>query len=136
MDNKNIQNWIRANLIFINKYTLKKINYKIITYENLNDINKIPDFILEILNNWLSQIRYKKIDTETYKKIKLLNIMNEFSLTHKLKQYSNCIHIKDIKKYSYNFFDDNYPLILDKIPYENEWYDIDYFINEKNNLLI
>jgi hypothetical protein len=91
-DDIEIEHWIRSSMIFINYKLLKKIDYKFITYnyrdyvdskKTINIDKKLKDF----LNKWLSNKRYKYLDTLEKKNIKLFCIYNEWKFTNKIEKY-------------------------------------------------
>jgi hypothetical protein len=103
---------------------MKSIEYKIISYETPG--LKLPDNVESKLKIFLSHPRYAARSPEVIK-MKRINILNEYMLTHKLMKYGDIIHFKDIKKYAYNFFDPNYILSFDKVPCGDDWVDIETF---------
>lgn len=96
-DDFKLKHWLRSSLIFINSVLFRKINYKFLTY----DINKIydgdkltlhlSDYLYKFLNNWLINDRYKYLNDDNKKKIKLSCIYNEWKFTNKIEKYGKII---------------------------------------------
>jgi hypothetical protein len=133
-----MNNWIRSNFFLFNKNIFIKISDKIIYFDNktnIQDIN-INNNIKHSINNWINfNERYKNLN-ESQKKIKFKNILNEFILSYNIGKYGKIIDLRKIKKYSYNFFDSNYNLKFDMVPYNNNWYDINEFLKKKQEYLL
>jgi hypothetical protein len=138
IEDMSFNKWIRANFILCNKNIFNKIFDKIMYFDDKTDIQKIKisNNTKENITNWIYlNERYKNL-SEHQKIIKFKNILNEFVLSYNINQYCDLIELKDIKKYSYNFFDSNYELKYDKVPFECNWYDINEFLDKKKTLKI
>jgi hypothetical protein len=103
---------------------MKSIDYKVISYES--NLPPLSNNLEVKLKTFLMHPRYS---THTTSMITMnrINILNEYLLSYKLMKYGDVIHLKDIKKYAYNFFDENYILTFDKVPCGDEWLDIEKF---------
>jgi hypothetical protein len=136
IENMVFNKWIRANFLLFNKNIFKKISNKIIYINNETDIIniKIDENTKNKITDWIYFNKRYETKNSQQKNIKFINIVNEFILSYNINQYCDLIELKDIKKYSYNFFDSNYNLSFNKIPFENNWYDINKFLEEKRKL--
>jgi hypothetical protein len=115
------------------KNVFSQIKSQIMHFTQESTIEIDPE-LKDKIENYLKGSRYNKYRENGTLYIKRINILNEFMLSYKISQVCDLIDIKDIKKYSYNYFDNNYLLQFDKVPFENDWFDVKDFLNKKNKL--
>jgi hypothetical protein len=104
MNDFEISYWLRTSFVLINSNLFKNINYQFITFNNIYDnknINVDPE-LLDILNNWLSNDRYKYINNSIKKYTKLTCIFNEYGFIQRIQQHGKVYDFITI--YLYNFF--------------------------------
>ena len=85
LHDKTYDKWLRANFILINNNILKKINYKVHTFNHDNMF--ICDTLNKFLNTWLQNDRYSNVNSQVIR-IKKICILNEHYLSNKLFKYT------------------------------------------------
>jgi hypothetical protein len=115
-----ISHWLRSNCLFVNANVMRDLEYKLVSFSDVDSLPSLSSHAQTKIDTCLQHPRYAN-RTPDYFRMKQANILNEYMLTHRLQKLGNIVHLQDIKRYSYNFFDEHYPLDYDKVPCGDEW---------------
>ena len=129
LNNFEIEYWLRTSFIIINNNLFKNLNYQFITFDTIYDGTNINvnSELLNILNNWLDNDRYKYINDTTKKNTKLTCIFNEYGFTQRIQKLGKIYDFLTI--YIHYFFENTMTKNNQKILINNFYYE------EQNTLL-
>jgi hypothetical protein len=108
-DDFKLKYWLRTSMIIINSKLFNNIDYKFMSYkyENVYEKNKLilkfDDSLKVFLSDWLNKEKYKYLDNENKKNIKLSCIFNEWKFTNNIEKYGKIIDFASIYYLNYVF---------------------------------